>query len=101
MANKEYTIFITCNGGKTYNIHVYNDIFEAKHDLYNMVELEKRRSRPYYVYNDFYNNEYPASLNCKIFCLKERIVSNWEKHSEKINTINNIYEFPKKVEIFS
>ena len=105
MANKEYTIFITCNGGKTYNIHVYNNIFEAKNDLYNMVELEKKRHRPYYIYNDFYDNEYPASLNCKIFCLKERIVSNWEKYSENKantnNTLNNIYEFPKRFEIFS
>lgn len=43
MSSKEYTIFITCNDGKTYNIHVYKDIFEAKNDLYNMIELEKRR----------------------------------------------------------
>lgn len=90
MKNKEYTIFITCNGGKTYNIHVYNDIFEAKNDLYNMVELEKKRHRPYYVYNDFYDNEYPGSLNCKIFCLKERIVSDWEKYSENNNSNNKI-----------
>lgn len=104
----EYTIFITCNGGKTYNIRIYNDIFVAKHDLYNMVDLEKRRNRPYYVYNDFFENEYPASLNCKIFCLKERVVSNWEKYLDKCNNkmaldnnLNNIYEFPKRFEIFS
>lgn len=94
MSSKEYTIFITCNCGKTYNIHVYKDIFEAKNDLYNMIELEKRRNRPYYVHNDFYNNEYPASLNCKIFCLRERIVTDWERYSESVNNINNIYKFP-------
>lgn len=94
MSSKEYTIFITCNGGKTYNIHVYKDIFEAKNDLYNMIELEKRRNRPYYVHNDFYNNEYPESLNCKIFCLRERIVTDWERYSESVNNINNIYKFP-------
>ncbi len=101
MALKEYTIFITCNGGKTYNIHLYDNIFEAKHDLYSMVELEKKRNRLYYVYNDFYDNEYPASMNCKIFCLKERIVSEWEKYSDVSKNINNIYEFPKNLKIFS
>lgn len=101
MDNKEYTIFITCNGGKTYNIHVYDNFFNAQHDLYNMVELEKKRNRPYYVHNDFFKNEYPASLNCKIFCLKERIVSNWETYTESTNKYDNIYNFPKRIEIFS
>lgn len=94
MNNKEYTIFITCNGGKTYNIHVYNNFFNAQYDLYNMVELEKKRNRPYYVHNNFFKNEYPASLNCKIFCLKERIVSNWETYTGSTNKYNNIYKFP-------
>ncbi|MBO4815877.1 MAG: hypothetical protein J5507_02905 [Clostridia bacterium] len=91
--------------GKTYNIHLYKEIREAKSDLYNMVELERKRNRPYYVFNDFFNNEYPASINCKIFCLKERIVSDWEKYEEfNINRVynnNNIINFPKKFEIFS
>ena len=92
--------------GKTYNIHLYNDIREVKNDLYNMVELEKKRNRPYYVFNDFYDNEYPASINCKIFCLKERDVSNWEKYEEFNNNLtsktsnNKVINFPKKFEIF-
>lgn len=71
-------------GGKTYNIHIYDNFFNAQNDLYNMIELEKQRNRPYYVNNDFYDNEYPATLNCKIFCLKERNVSKWEIYKKII-----------------
>lgn len=107
MQNKEYTIFITCNGGKTYNLYTYNNFIAAERDLYNMVELEQRRHRPYYVYNDFFKNEYPASINCKIFCIKERFVTNWEIYSEAENNNtfdyneNNILKFPKRFVNFS
>ena len=80
---KEYTIFTICNGGKPYYIHVYDTLYEAQQDLYSMIELEKKRNRPYYVHNDFYKNEYPASINCKIFCIKERVISNWEIYSQE------------------
>ena len=70
-----------------------------------MIGLEKERHRPYYVHNDFYKNEYPAGLNCKIFCIKERFVSNWEIYSDiadnSNNNLNNIYEFPKRFQIYS
>ena len=97
MTSKEYTIFITCKGGKPYCLLTYNNFFDAQQKLYDMINLEKERGRPYYVYNDFYDNEYPASLNCKIFCLKERIVTEWEKCSTECiteNTYNNVYKFP-------
>lgn len=97
MTNKEYTIFITCKGGKTYNLLVYNSLSEARKKLYDMIDLERERHRPYYVFNDFYENEYPASLNCKIFCLKERNVTDWQKCSAdcvRENTYNNVYQFP-------
>lgn len=97
MSNKEYTIFITCRGGQTYNINSYNNIIDAKQDLYSMIDLEKRRNRPYYVFNDFYENEYPASLNCKIFCLKERKVTDWEKYSKEEIYHDNIFKFPCKI----
>lgn len=99
--SKEYTIFITCKGGKPYSLLTYNNLFEAKQKLYEMIDLEKERRRPYYVFNDFYENEYPASLNCKIFCLKEREITDWENYSEKEKqedklTNGKIYKFPKK-----
>lgn len=96
MANlfKEYTIFCICNGGRPYNLHTYNNLTEAKLKLYDIISLEKDRNRPYYVHNDFFKNEYPASIKCKIFCIKERQVSSWEiysKENEEIfNSENNI-----------
>lgn len=71
---KKYTIFITCKGGKPYSLLTYNNLFEAQQKLYDMISLEKERGRPYYVYNDFYENEYSAGLNCKIFCLNVQII---------------------------
>lgn len=79
----EYCIWIMCNGGKPYYISTYEHLQLAKIDLYNMVELEKKRNRPYYVHNDFYENEYPETLNCKIFCIKQREISDWEIYSEE------------------
>lgn len=97
MTSKEYTIFITCGAAKTYNILVYDSLFEAKRKLFDMVELERERHRPYYVFNDFYENEYPSSIHGKVFCLKERTVTEWEKCSAECiteNTYNNVYKFP-------
>ena len=99
-SSKEYTIFITCKGGIPYSLLTYNNLFEAKQKLYEMINLERERRRPYYVFNDFYENEYPASLNCKIFCLKEREITDWKNYSEKEKQKKNltnckIYEFPK------
>jgi len=61
-------------------------------------ELKKKRNRPYYVDNDFYENEYPAALNCKIFCIKRREISDWEIYSEEKqreleNTKDNVILF--------
>lgn len=47
-----------------------------------MIELEKERNRIYYVDNDFYENEYPCSIRCKIFSIRERKVSKWCKYTE-------------------
>ena len=62
---KEYTIFVTCKGGKPYSLLTYNNFYDAKLKLFDMINLERERNRPYYVFNDFYENEYPASLSCK------------------------------------
>lgn len=80
--HKEYTIFCICNGGIPYNLHVYNNLTDAKLKLYDIISLEKERNRPFYVHNDFYKNEYPASVKCKIFCIKERQVTDWEIYSK-------------------
>ena len=80
---KEYCIYIICNGGKPYYIDVYDNLTATKIRLDELVALEKMRNRPYYVHNDFYKNEFPAMVNCKIFCIKERIVSDWEIYSEE------------------
>jgi len=96
LANFEYTIFCIFNGGKPFSLRSYNSLESAKFDLYNMVSLEKERNRPYYVHNDFYENEYPSSISGKFFCIKKRQVTEWEIYSEQKENkcaLNNIYYF--------
>lgn len=64
-------------------IHFFNNIDSAKTKLYEMVDLEIHRHRPFFVDNDFFVNQYPLSLNLKYFCIKEREVSDWSNYSEK------------------
>ena len=89
MSKIEYTIYCIWNGGTPFYLHTYDSIFKAKQDLYEMIELEKKRNRIYYVDNDFYENEYPCTINCKIFSIKERRVDNWSKYSEKESDTKN------------
>lgn len=94
---KEYTIFIQCKNGRPYNICVFKTFQEAMSSLNNMIDLERERNRPYYVLNDFYDNEYPCSLGGKVYCVKERTVSDWENYSSEHkfnNYYNNVYQFP-------
>lgn len=103
---KEYCIYIICNGGKPYYISTYENLELAKIELYRMIELEKIRNRPYYVHNDFYENEYPATINCKIFCIRQRTITDWEIYSQEKekqqeeqnkNQKNNIVLFQKYI----
>lgn len=86
----EYTIYCIYNGGKPFILNTYDNLQIAKIRLYDMISLEKERNRPYYVYNDFYTNEYPSTIHGKFFCIKQREVSEWTVYSE--NEQNNISE---------
>lgn len=63
-------------------IHFFNNIDSAKLKLYEMVQLEIDRARPYFVDNDFFDNQYTMSLQLKYFCIKERDVTEWSNYSE-------------------
>lgn len=91
----EYIIYCVYNGGKPFFIHTYDNINNAKIDLYNMIEFEKKRNRPYYVDNDFFNNEYSSNVIGKYFCIKQRKVSEFKKYSELKSSYknNNIVKF--------
>lgn len=89
MSIKEYSIYCIYNGGKPFFLDTYSDLISAKLKLYDMISLEKERNRPFYVYNDFFENDYPSTVHGKFFCIKERTVSDWETYSEE-DTKNNI-----------
>lgn len=84
---KEYGIYIRCNGGKPYMIHFFNNIINAKLKLFEMIQLEEERGRPYFVDNDFFENKYPCSVNLKYYCIKEREISEFKVYSEEKSNI--------------
>ena len=93
---KEYGIYIRCNGGTPYMIHFFDNILSAKQKLFEMIQIEEDRGRPYFVDNDFFNNKYPCSINLKYYCIKEREVSDFLVYSEeksKIEEDNKIIYF--------
>lgn len=91
----EYTIFCVYNGGKPFYLSPFSNIQKAKLQLYDMVELEKERGRPYYVNNDFFKNEYTSNVLGKYFCIKERKISDWVDYIElkKEKKFNNLVFF--------
>ncbi|MBE5821000.1 MAG: hypothetical protein E7311_00225 [Clostridiales bacterium] len=81
---KEYCVFVLLNRtNEPMILKGYNNIDSAKTRLYQYIRNWQDNSWPYYVDNDFYNNEYP-NIDCKnfaYFCIKERDVTKWEKYS--------------------
>lgn len=80
---KEYSIYIRKGSGTPYMIHFFNNIDSAKIKLYEMIQLEEERQRPYFVDNDFFDNKYNMSTKLKYYCLKVREVSEWNNFSEE------------------
>lgn len=86
---KEYGIYIRNGSGTPYMIHIYNNIYSAKSKLYEMIELDEERHRPYFVDNDFFSNKYNTASKLKYYCIKCREVSDWKTFSETDITKDN------------
>lgn len=86
---KEYGIYIRQYSGTPYMIHIYDNITSAKLKLYEMIQLDEERQKPYFVDNDFYNNKYNISIKLKYYCIKEREVLEWKNYSEEKNNREN------------
>lgn len=86
---KEYSIYIRQGEGTPYIIGTYKDIFSVKTALYDMVSLEEERQRPYFVDNDFFNNQYNIQTKLKYFKIIVRDVTDWEKYSSDFEEKNN------------
>ena len=79
---KEYCIYIRHGDGMPYRLKYYDTLIEAKRVLYEMVQHEEERQKPYYVDNDFFSNNYNLAIKLKYFRLEEREVSEWSKYTE-------------------
>ena len=52
---KEYCLYIRQYNGRPYTIDVCNSIEKVKTTLYNIIQTEEERQRPYFVDNDFFD----------------------------------------------
>ena len=80
---RQYGIYIREGSGTPYIIHFFNTIDGCKMKLYDMIQLEEERQRPYFVDNDFYKNRYSMVGKLKYFCIKVREVTEWENYTEE------------------
>ena len=86
---KEYAIYIRQGEGEPYIVSTYNSFLDVKEALYNMISLEEKRQRPYFVDNDFFNNIYNYQCKLKYFKIIVRDVTDWEKYSDNLEKIND------------
>lgn len=93
---KEYSIYVRQGNASPYIVSSYKNLDGAKMALYNMIALEEKYQRPYYVDNDFFNNKYVQAVKLRYFCIREREVTEWVKCCEgkkKKSGKNNILYF--------
>lgn len=93
---KEYCILCIYGNGTPFYLDTFDSIEKAKLKLYEMIALEQERGRPYYVNNDFYNNEYTQNVKGKYFCIKERNVSNWVQYFDS-NLNTNVKNYKSNI----
>ena len=80
---KEYTIYLRQGNAKSYTLETYKTIESAKIKLYDIVNLEVERKRPFFVDNDFFENKYNLGSNLFYMCILEREVEDWHKYSNE------------------
>ena len=79
---KEYTIYMRHGTAKPYTLGNYKNIMSAKMKLYDIIDLEIKRKRPFFVDNDFFENKYNTSSNLLYISILERDVNEWKQFSE-------------------
>ena len=97
---KEYAIYCICNNGKPYFVKPYDNFFEARQSLGFMIEGCKKNRKPYYVDNDFFENEFPYMVDSGMYySIYEREVTEWEKVFTETKKKNNIINFNNYIDI--
>lgn len=83
---KEYCIYNIWNGGTPFTSLTFKTFQEAYESLKLLIDTEEKRNRIYFVDNDFWNNKYPYAIKgCKIFSIRFREVTEWERVQQKQN----------------
>lgn len=78
-------------------IHIFTTIESAQTKLFEIIQLEEERQRPYFVDNDFFKNKYTLVGKLTYYCIKERDVTEWKTYTkEEAKEENN-----KKILYFS
>ena len=92
----EYRIMRQNGTGKPFSLWTYSSFDACYYKLLELIEnCSSRVCKDYYVFNDFYENEFFPSATYK-FKIEYREVGNWksytsEKKEKKYNKITKIY----------
>ncbi len=79
---KEYSILQRHGSKKPFILHNFNDVYSAIQKLFEIIEIEENRGRPYFVDNDFFKNRYSNLRDLYYLQIIEREVSEWKKYVE-------------------
>lgn len=79
---KEYTLLLRRGQAKPYTLGTFKTLEGAKMKLNDMVDLEIKRNRAFFVDNDYYNNIYEFDTNIFYLCILERECSSYKKVAE-------------------
>lgn len=98
---EEYRIVVQNGSGKPYSVWTFDNFDSCYYKLLDMIRSQCTWSnKEYYVFNDFYNNEYPPFVNARKYTIEHRKVSDWKIYKEKKQKNKNSNSNGKIVNLF-
>ena len=84
----QYTIQIQFKNGAPYYTGVYDYLDEVLLFLNEKIKIDKHYKRVYYVYNEFFNNEFKEDMAVSKYKILIRQVGRWNDFHNFSNYIN-------------
>lgn len=84
----QYTIEIKNDNATSYLISYYDYLDVVLIRLEELIKKDRHYKRPYYVYNEFYNNVFPENIAVSKYKILVREVSDWYNFNNLNNFIN-------------
>lgn len=73
----QFTVQVQIRNAKSYHINSFDYLDVALNFLEEYIKKDKHYRRPYYVYNEFYNNVFPEEMAVSRYKVLVREVGEW------------------------